>query len=316
MSLSSDALPFCRAALLLAFAGLMCGSLGCVSHLGGVIAAAPNVRKPDFLASGEGAPIPESVLGIDEHFRVQVGPPNASLSVCVLHPASPVPKATVLVVHGMGARSAWMLPKARALVDEGYRAVLVDLRGHGASTGKLLSYGLRESQDLSHVIDELERRDLLAGELGVYGISYGATTAIHLAAIDNRVNTVVAVAPFSDMRSEVSHYIRRIGLPGVGVLLPEATIQTAVDEAGELGGYEPDDADAAIAIGRARVPVLLIHGKADRIIPSEHSQRLHQSAPQTSQLVELRAAGHLSVWLDPFNRVESQTIDWFEKHLL
>ena len=298
----------------LACALLACLATGCTAHLGGVIAAAPNVRKPTFMAESSRAPIPESVLGVDDHFRVSVGPPEASLSVSVLHPDES-PRATVLVVHGMGARSAWMLPKARALVDEGYRAVLVDLRGHGASTGKLLSYGLRESQDLSKVIDELELRDLLTGPLGVYGISYGATTAIHLAAIDSRVSAVVAVAPFSDMRSEVSHYIRTIAMPGVGPLLSEETIQDAVDEAGEIGGYDPDDADAALAMGRTETPILLVHGKADFIIPNEHSQRLHAASPDTSEIVELPVSGHLAVWLDPLKRVERTALAWFDKHL-
>lgn len=303
-----------RALFALACSLMALANSGCTSHLGGIIAAAPNVRKPDFLNSEIGTPIPESLLGIDDHFRVQVGSPSASLSVSVLHPEKS-PLATVLVVHGMGARSAWMLPKARALVDRGYRAVLVDLRGHGASTGKLLSYGLRESQDLSRVIDELEERELLAGPLGVYGISYGATTAIHLAAIDSRVSAVVAVAPFSDMRSEVSHYVRTIGLPGLGPLMSEKAIQAAVDEAGELGGYDPDEADAALAIRQTTVPILLVHGKADFIIPNEHSRRLHDSAPQTTNLVELPAAGHLAVWIDPRKRVEHAAIDWFEQHL-
>ena len=304
-----------RAQFVSVFLLLVLANTGCIAHLGGVIAAAPNVRKPDFLSSETGRPIPESLLGVDDHFRVRVKSPSASLSVTVLHPAKP-PVATVLVVHGMGARSAWMLPKARALVDEGYRAVLVDLRGHGASTGKLLSYGLRESQDLSLVIDELERRDLLSGPLGVFGISYGATTAIHLAAIDPRVKAVVAVAPFSDMRSEVSHYIRTIGLPGLGPLMSEEAIQAAVDEAGDLGGYDPDDADAALAIRQTTVPILLVHGKADLIIPEEHSQRIHDSAPQTTNLVELPAAGHLAVWLDPRKRVERAALDWFEQYLV
>jgi pimeloyl-ACP methyl ester carboxylesterase len=306
------------AARLLLVAAALVLLTGCVSMLGGIIVAAPNVKKPLQLEQAAARPIPETLLGVDEHFRVEVGPPSASLSICVLNPdleevASP--RGTILVLHGMGARSAWMHGTARMFAGEGYRAVLVDLRGHGASTGRTLSYGLQEAEDLSYVIDALEHRDLLAGRLGVYGISYGAASAIHLAARDPRVSAVVAVAPFSDMRSEVSHYIRTVGLPGVGTFMAEEKIQLAVDEAGQLGGFSPDLADAALAIERTHAPVLLVHGRADVIIPNGHSRRLHEAAPQHSELVLLRGYGHIGVWIDPLGRVGQEACTWFERHL-
>jgi pimeloyl-ACP methyl ester carboxylesterase len=292
-------------------------SSGCVSTLSCVIATAPNIRKPDALLEVERAPLSESLLGIDDHFRVDVGPPAAKLSVSIIEPAErdAPPRGTILVLHGMGARSAWMHGTASDLADAGYRAVLVDLRGHGASTGDRLTYGLREALDLTMVIDQLEARRMLAGELGVYGISYGATTAIHLAGLDERVRAVVAVAPFSDMRSEVSHYVRTIGLPGVGPFLSEKYIQAAVDDAGRINGFSPDRADAAIAIQYTDAPVLLIHGKADVIIPCAHSERLHAAAPDHSELLLMPGLGHVTVWVDPLGQVGRASEQWFERYL-
>ncbi len=297
-------LSFTVAAPLLLLAAACSG--GCVSLMAGSIVAAPNVNKPLILESDPGPPLTESLLGIDEHFRVQVGPPSASLSVSILNPTNSdaPPRGTILVLHGMSARSAWMHGKARALADAGYRAVLVDLRGHGASTGQRLTYGLREAEDLTYVLDALAIRRLLVGRVGVLGISYGATTAIHLAAIDRRISAVVAIAPFADMRSEVSHYTRTIGLPGIGPFLSEEKIQTAVDEAGRIGGFDPDDANAAEAICQTDAQVLLIHGRADFIIPNEHSQRLHAAAPDHSDIKLYRGLGHFTIWIDALGRVD------------
>jgi pimeloyl-ACP methyl ester carboxylesterase len=292
-------------------------STGCISTLSNVIATAPNVRKPDSVLGTERPPLSESLLGIDDHFRVDVGPPPAKLSVSVIEPADrdTPPRGTIMVLHGMGARSAWMHGKASDFAAAGYRAVLVDLRGHGASTGDRLTYGLREAVDLVTVIDELEARGVLAGRLGVYGISYGATTAIHLAALDERVAAVVAVAPFSDMRSEVSHYVRTIGIPGVGPFLSEEYIQQAVDEAGRINGFSPDRADAAIAIQYTHAPVLLVHGKADVIIPPRHSERLHAAAPRDSKLLLMPGLGHVTVWVDPLGKIRRASQDWFDEFL-
>ncbi len=129
-----------------------------------VIASAPNRINP-WAAEANPLPPIERLLGVDQQFWVKVGPPEASLSVSVVEPRgkSPSPRGTILVLHGVLARSATMLPAARALADAGYRAVLVDLRGHGRSTGKYMTFGLQEAKDLSQVIDALERRGLLAG---------------------------------------------------------------------------------------------------------------------------------------------------------
>ena len=53
---------------------LASASSGCTAHLGGIIAAAPNVRKPEFLAS-ESKQVPEALLGVDHNYRVVLGPP-------------------------------------------------------------------------------------------------------------------------------------------------------------------------------------------------------------------------------------------------
>jgi pimeloyl-ACP methyl ester carboxylesterase len=126
----------------------------------------------------------------------------------------------------------------------------------------------------------------------------------------------VAIAPFSDMRSEVSHYVRTIGIPGVGPFLSEEYIQAAVDEAGRINGFSPDRADAAIAIQYTDAPVLLVHGKADMIIPCSHSERLHAAAQNHSELLLMPGLGHVTVWVDPLGKVRRASEAWFDSHLV
>ena len=283
-----------------------------MAPLGPLIVTAPNQMNP---LAGDANPLPpvESLSGVDQHFWVDVGPPEASLSVSVVEPDGP-PRGTVLVIHGIYARSFWMLGTARMLSGAGYRAVLVDLRGHGRSSGKWLTFGVRESRDLAQVIDALEDRGLVSGRLGVYGISYGATTAIHLAGRDRRIEAVVAVAPFSTMRDEVPHYIRTI-LPGAGAAVSDEAYQEAIDEAGELGRFDPDVASAVAAIGRTRAPVLILHGTNDWMVPHWHAVRLRNAAPDRTRLVSIPGFGHVAIWFDPAGEVASESRKWFDRHL-
>ncbi|MGA2254020.1 MAG: alpha/beta fold hydrolase, partial [Thermoguttaceae bacterium] len=236
-----------------------------------VIASVPNRINP-WAAETNPLPPIERLLGVDQQFWVKVGPPEASLSVSVVE-ARGTPRGTILMLHGVLDRSAVMLPAARGLANAGYRVVLVDLRGRGRSSGKYMTFGLQEAKDLSQVIDAVERRGLLAGRLGVYGISYGATTSIHLAAADRRVRAVVAVEPFSTAREEVPHFARVVA-PGIGLLISDKTYQDSLDEAGRIAHYDPDEADAVKAIQRTSAPVLIMHGTNDWVVPHQQSERL------------------------------------------
>jgi pimeloyl-ACP methyl ester carboxylesterase len=285
---------------------------GCAPALGTLIVRAPN-HGQDWIA---GSPLPsvEELAGVDEQFTVEVGPPEATLSVSIVEPPQAPPRGTILVLHGVWGRSVTMLDTARVLANAQYRAVLVDLRGHGRSSGDWMTYGVQEAADLSQVIDELDRRSLLAGPLGVYGISFGATTAIHLAGRDQRVASVVAVAPFSAMRQEVPHYART-ALPGVGTAISDATFQEAVDEAGQRAGFDPDAADAALAIAQARAQVLILHGADDWLVPPGHSERIRTAAPDRTQVVLIPDRGHTTIWFDPGGEVARRSRAWFDRHL-
>ncbi len=113
----------------------------CDGPLATMMVSTPNRFNPPV---GEGNPLPPiEAIGTDQQFTVCVGPPKAVLSVSVVEPSCGTnpesTKGTILVVHGIFGRSVTMLHTAHRLAEAGYRAVLVDLRGHGRSTGEYLA---------------------------------------------------------------------------------------------------------------------------------------------------------------------------------
>ncbi len=315
---AGDSLKLLRLVARLMVVALVCApGLGCANYLGQLVAQSPNQGKW-LIGSVESLPPAQGVLGIDDHFKVKVGPPEASLAVSIVEPHEGTcqgqPRGTVIVLHGLGAQGLWMLDTAHEFAADGYRAVLVDLRGHGGSTGNWITYGLRESRDLSQVMDELQHRRLLAGRIGVYGISFGAATAIHTAARDRRISAVVAVAPFNKLRDIAPHYLRTTA-PGFGHLVTDKTFQEGVDVAGRRAAFNPDAADTSWAIRLSQAPVLLIHGSNDLIVPPSHSQQIHEASPRNTQLLIVNGAGHLSIWYDADRQVENATRQWFARHL-
>ena len=294
---------------------LVC-QLGCAPLLTEAIVSTPNRLNP-LIGSVEDLPGVNPVLGIRQRFYVPIrGTTPAEIAVSIIEPTNPLaePRGTILVVHGIRAQGLWMRGIGRKLIEAGYRVALVDLRGHGASSGETLTFGVQEARDLSQVIDDLQARGLLAGKLGVFGYSYGATTSIHLTAIDRRVAALVAAAPFASARDELPHYVRTI-LPGVGHLISDHAYQDMLLEAGRRGDFDPRDADAEHAITQVEVPVLLLHGMADLVVPAENSVRLRDAAPTVAELELVPEMGHFGIWLDYDGRIARRTVQWFDEHL-
>lgn len=303
---------------ILVLAGLVFLYAGVTLWLPWVIVVAPNhgnVALPEVEAAPNDHP---PIDGVTEALRVSVGPPDASLSMWLMEPSGPAagrtPKGTVLVLHGIRDRKRTMAGIGRWFADAGYRAVLVDLRGHGESTGDYLSYGAFDGRDLSKVLDGLAARGLLTGPVDVYGPSYGGAAALQLAAADDRVEAVVVIATFSRMRDIVPVYVRKF-LPFDG-LISDDRLQRAVDGAGEIGRYDPDDADSVAAIARTRAAVLIIHGDADTNIPLAQGRALRDAAAGRCELVTVPGADHASIFKGETGRDSMRrAIRWFDEHL-
>jgi uncharacterized protein len=283
---------------------------------------APNARRPPPADLPPEALRELGVTGL----RLRVGPPDAELSIWVLDPAgasSPGSPGrggaerrrsapTVLVLHGIRDSKRSMYGWGRRLAAAGLRAVLVDLRGQGSSSGRHLTYGVLDRRDLSQVLDQLLARGLVSAPFGVFGASYGGATAIQLAGVDPRVEAVVAVAPFADLRSVVPDYLRCY-LPVLWRLVPASRIQRAIDEAGRQAAFDPDQASPRLLLQRARARLLILHGSADRNIPLRHTEEIQAVAPDRVERVVLPGRDHNGVMGDP--EVAARALPWLQRFL-
>jgi pimeloyl-ACP methyl ester carboxylesterase len=282
-----------------------------VEHAGAsAIVYAPNAGHPP--SPVEDAPVMVAATGLEARaLRVDVGPPRASLALWVVGPAAP--RATVFVLHGIRDQKGSMLGWGERLAGMGYRAVLVDSRGHGRSSGDYLSYGVVEARDLAQALDGLHDQGLAVGKIGVMGVSYGAATAIAWAGVDPRVAAVVAVAPFQSLRAVVPDYAKRL-VPGVGGLIPDFLIDRAIARAGRTGGFDPGDSPLE-AITRTRAPVLLVHGREDVNILPSHSEALHARALDHSELLLLDGEDHVTIAGDRTGALWGRAAAWLKRAL-
>lgn len=292
----------------LVLAGVYALATGSVAY---AIAHAPNSNRGDAL----GVDVPD--VEIDgqrvEAVSARVGPPEATISAWMIDPPSAA-RGTVVVLHGVRLDKRSMLGVARELGASGYRVLLVDLRGHGASSGQYLTYGLTEARDVSQLLDALEARGAQLGPVGVHGFSYGGATALHLAATDARVRAVVAVSSFGSLRRAVRDYVRW-QLPGLEPAVPDLFLDSAVDFGAGWAGFDPDAAAPAKAAAASSAAVLIVHGSDDAQVSPDNARDIEQATHGRARLLLLSGETHATVLADPSHRVRAAAVAWFEVHL-
>ena len=239
----------------------------------------------------------------DVRQTLDVVSPDATLRAWVLDPPASVPaskpiRGTIVILHGIRDSKLSSLAAARGHVQRGYRAVIYDARGHGESTGRYLTYGVREAEELRLLVDRLTEVELLAPPLFVVGTSYGAATALQYGAIDERVRKLVAVAPFASLREVVPAYLRWMLGVSAG-FIPSRWVDARIDEAGRIAGFDPDQACPRCAAAHIRAPVLLVASRDDERIPIAQVSGIRAALPPGTGFMVVKGVGHVAVGRAP-----------------
>jgi pimeloyl-ACP methyl ester carboxylesterase len=235
------------------------------------------------------------------------------------------PRGTIIILQGYDGhvrRYHYLWPIAAVLADAGYRVILPDLRGQGDSTGNVLGYGVFESRDISQLIDDLQTKNLLAGKVGIFGHSYGAAVAIGAAAVDHRIAAVISAAPPQSMRDCLPYSVRTAAQRDhallnffIGWILTDDFLQKAINRAGEIAGFDPDQASPLLAINHTTTPILLMHGDRDKNVPLSHSQTLYQARPDHTELVIYEGEDHWSYLDRRAPDFQQRCVAWFDRWL-
>jgi hypothetical protein len=194
------------------------------------------------------------------------------------HAAPPV-RGTLVFLHGVGANRGSGLGTAERLVPLGFDVVAYDSRAHGDSTGDACTYGYYEKTDLSRVLDQLTHPPFL-----VMGTSMGGAVALQAAAVDRRIAGVVAIAPFSDLRTAAAER--------APFFASRSNIDAAFRQAEASAAFRADDVSPVAAAPHISVPVLLVHGDHDEETPAAHSLRILAALGGPKRLITIAGGGH------------------------
>jgi pimeloyl-ACP methyl ester carboxylesterase len=311
---------------------------GCGTFVAHRMIQAPNTY-PSWLAPS--APV---LLSFNEHLLTNsparftdVGPPSARLRYRVVEPAdyhlqlsstnwvergkaqykfsfhaepprtnvwTGAPRGTVFLLHGYGLAEFSMVPWAWLLAQEGWRCVLVDLRGHGKSTGKTIYFGLKESRDMMQLLDVLTNEDQFFPPVTVIGESYGASLALRWKTMDPRVGRVVAIAPYCVLSNAVLNICHDYAR-----FLPQTFVRAGLEQLPILLGVPAEDLDTTTVLARHPLTALFVSGSEDSVIPSADVRELFKEALPGSELIVVPGATHETVTYH-FNELVPPILAW------
>lgn len=202
----------------------------------------------------------------------------------------------VILLHGgLGHSGNWGY-QVSAVIDSGYRAVVIDSRGHGRSTrdARPYTYELMAS-DVLAVIDALNLE-----KAALVGWSDGACTALIVAdQAPERVAGVFFFAcnmdPSGTKEFEFGPLVERCFSRHVRdykQLSPTPDQFDAFIEAvGLMQRTQPNY--SAEDLAKIRVPVAIVHSEHDEFIKRDHAEHLARSIPH-AELIDLPGVSHFA----------------------
>ena len=205
--------------------------------------------------------------------------------------------AWVLLFHGVADNRMGVIGQAELLLRAGYSVVMMDARAHGQSEGRMATYGWLERQDTRSTVDALIASEHISpGTPGFHlfalGESMGAGIALQSAAVEPRIEAVVAEASFADLREATYDYAGLRKLPLLGKTLFRPFTWTLLYRGSKLAGFSTDGVSPERSVAERAFPVLLICDEKDEALPCRHTQAIFAAARGPKQLWVVPGAYH------------------------
>ncbi len=175
--------------------------------------------------------------------------------------------------------------------EMGHNTIIVDQRAHGKSEGRVITFGVNERKDaLAWANYAMER----FGEdvpVILSGVSMGAATVLMASALNlpSNVKGVIADCPYSDAVEAISISSEKRNFPKIIKILTKPLARIA---AKTFGGFDIHTENVLSAVENSKVPILIIHGEDDRVVPCKMSEDIFNACKGIKYRETFPEAGH------------------------
>lgn len=226
---------------------------------------------------------------------VRIPVDDLELVAWFIPPTEAVNGATLIYVHGFGGNRGALLEQVAAMHEVGYGALVLDMRNHGESGDAISTWGPAEANDVVTAYNYLlTRSEVNPDRIGLVGKSMGGAAAALAAAQLPDLALLVLESTYSSFEENLPNV-----LPGIarapGFLAPYVFKRMDAATTEPLTEVLPVE-----TVAELNVPLLVIHGERDQLVPTEQGRAIFAAANEPKQLYTVPGAGHLDIFtVDP-----------------
>lgn len=194
----------------------------------------------------------------------------------------------VLLLHGYTGWKEELYPIACQYAKRGYHVLVPDMRCSGESEGDFIGMGWTDRLDNQLWLSEILFRDENA-QIAIHGQSMGAACALMMAGeeLPSQVCAIVSDCAYTDAYQMFAKQMAD------WFSLPSFPILDSMNLMLQLrGGYDLKEASAVSAVKNTDLPILIIHGEADDMVPVSMAYELYDAAAGEKELLIIPGAGH------------------------
>lgn len=206
-----------------------------------------------------------------EVISVQPADMSSTISGWYQPPADPQ-KPVIIYYHGNAMTIPQAFPRVKPFADAGYGVLLAEYRGYNGNPGKPKESGLYADAD-AYTKWLKTAAGIPESRLVFYGLSLGSGVAVEQALKNPDAAAVILEAPYTSL---VDVARRSYFFLPVDFLMR-------------------DRYHSARRIGRMDIPLLILHGGRDRVVPVSHGKKLYALAREPKTIKIYPAATHIDL---------------------
>jgi pimeloyl-ACP methyl ester carboxylesterase len=195
----------------------------------------------------------------------------------------------VLYLHGNGSSRVEGIHMIEELLKRDINIFLFDFPGCGLSEGDYISLGYHEKDDVGIIIDFIETLPGV-GNIGIWGRSMGASTALLYAHKDQRIKAICFDSPFADFRKLAKELaVNHFNYPN---FLIDTILNFLMKKIKKKNGLDINLLKPIETAKETFQPGMFIHAENDKLIGVKHTLEIYEQYLGPKCVYILEKGGH------------------------